>query len=361
MAPADSRALSPFWTLQLIVWPAYGLISFVGALPYVGLAPHLGSVQSVIISKAVFAAAGFLCSSSMRILYRREKYASSWIRIAPVALLLSYSCGLLTTVCSNAARELATGKHLSEAWPGLFGGSLNASAVFLAWSACYFAVRNYHALEKEKRDVLRANALAQQAQLETLRSQVNPHFLFNALTSIHALIREDAQRAQTAVEELSELLRCSLTQSRPAKASLSEEIAVLERYLALERIRFEEKLSVSVEVQPTAGELRIPAFLLHPLLENAIKYGMQTSAMPLKIQLTAERTGNSLRVLVANTGRWVTPDETMSSVMRNGLGLRIVRQRLEQEYPGQHRFECRETEGWVESIISIQAANLESI
>jgi two-component sensor histidine kinase len=361
MAPGDSRALSPFWTLQLVVWPAYGLISFIGALPYVGLAPHLGSVQSVIISKAVFAAAGFLCSSSMRIFYRREKYTSSWIRIAPAAILLSYSCGLLTTICSNAARELATGKHLSEAWPGLFGGSINASAVFLAWSACYFAVRNYHALEKEKRDALRANALAQQAQLETLRSQVNPHFLFNALTSIHALIRENPERAQTAVEELSELLRRSLAPGGTGMAQLSDEIAVLERYLALEKIRFEEKLSVTVDVQPKARELRIPAFLLHPLLENAIKYGMQTSAMPLKIRLTAERKGNSLQVVVANTGRWVTPGETMPSVSRNGLGLRIVRQRLEQEYPGQHQFEFRETEGRVESIISIQHAGFGAI
>ena len=158
MATVDARARSPFWTLQLVVWPAYGLISFIGALPYVGLAPHLGSLRSVIISKAIFAAAGLLCSSSMRVLYQCEKYTSSWIRIAPAALFLSYSCGLLTTVCSNAARELASGKHLSEAWPGLVGGSINASAVFLAWSACYFAVRNYHALEKEKRDALRANA-----------------------------------------------------------------------------------------------------------------------------------------------------------------------------------------------------------
>jgi Histidine kinase len=96
-------------------------------------------------------------------------------------------------------------------------------------------VRNYHALEKEKRDVLRATAPAQQAQLETLRSQVNTHFLFNALTSIHALIRENPARAQTAVEELSELLRRSLAPGGAGMAQLSEEIAVLERYLALER------------------------------------------------------------------------------------------------------------------------------
>jgi two-component system, LytTR family, sensor kinase len=348
------RRVAPFWALQLIAWPAYALVSFVGALPYVGLAPHLDSARSALFSKAAFAAAGLMSSSLMRLFYRREtNRRNPWIRIAPAAILLSYCSGLFASICSNAAREFVNRKHLGEGLPGLFGGAINASAVFLAWSACYLAIHTYQALEKEKRDTLRANALAHQAQLEMLRSQVNPHFLFNALNSVHALVRENPERAQLAVEELADFLRYSLARSKVFKVPLSEEIEILERYLALEKIRFEEKLSVTVDVQPPAREIRVPGFLLHPLLENAIKYGMQTSPMPLQIRVTAVQHGTSLCLSIANTGRWVAPDEGILHGSGTGLGLKMVQQRLEQAYPGHFEFESRQVNGWVENSIVI--------
>ena len=153
------RKIAPFWILQLIGWAAYGLISFVGALPYVGLAPHLDSVKSAFLSKTAFAIAGMVCSSLMRIFYRRESLRGfAWIRIAPVAIVFSYSAGVVAVIVSNVARLIVSGKPFTAGWSQFFGGAINASAVFLAWSACYFAIRGYHELEKEKRGALRANA-----------------------------------------------------------------------------------------------------------------------------------------------------------------------------------------------------------
>jgi hypothetical protein len=353
------RKVGPFWILQLIGWSAYGLISFVGVLPYVGLAPHLNSVKSALLSKAAFAIAGIVCSSVMRIFYRRESLRGfACIRIAPVAILFSYSTGVVAMIASNAARLSASGKPFTGGWSAFFGGAVNASAVFLAWSACYFAIRGYQELEREKRDALGAKALAQQAQFEALRSQVNPHFLFNALNSIHALVRENPSQAQFAVEELSEFLRYSLARGKGLDVQLSEEIEILERYLTIERIRFEEKLCVRVEVVPEARGVRVPGFLLHPLIENAIKFGMQTSAMPLQVRLTAERNASFLRVVVANTGRWVDPQDGAADGSRIRLGMRIVTQRLAQAFPGRHNFQCRERDGWVENIIEIQVARM---
>jgi two-component system LytT family sensor kinase len=154
--------------------------------------------------------------------------------------------------------------------------------------------------------------------------------------------------------------RYSLSQGKTEKVPLSQEIAVLGRYLALEKIRFEEKISVSIEVQSRANDIRVPPFLLHPLLENAVKYGMQTSPMPLQIQLTAIQDGDSLRLAVANTGRWVSAEESILNVSRGGHGLQIVQQRLEQEYPSEHRFESRENNGWVENVIVIPLSGLEA-
>jgi two-component system, LytTR family, sensor kinase len=138
-------------------------------------------------------------------------------------------------------------------------------------------------------------------QRDKLRTVVKCHFLvFNALNSIHALVLESPDRAQIAVEELSEFLRYSLTRSKVFDVPLSEEIEVVERYLALETIRFEDKASVRIDVDPQVKEIHVPGFLLHPLLENSIKYGMQTSPMPLQIRLTAKRERNFLRLFIAS-------------------------------------------------------------
>jgi len=329
--------IAPFWTIQLIGWPAYGLVSFLGVLPYVGLAPHLDSVRSALLSKMAFAATGMVISSALRPWYRRETgRGSSWLRISVWVVVASYVAGTFATLAANAARLFAGGKHSSDGLSAYLGGAVNASAVFLAWSA---------------------SALAHQAQLETLRSQINPHFLFNALNSIHALVGENPTRATTAIEELADFLRYSLACIKVPDVPLCQEIEILERYLGLEKIRFEEKLCAQVHLDATARDIRIPGFLLHPILENAVKYGMQTSAMPLQIHLTAKRSGNSLRVAIANTGHWARSSDDFQSKTRTGLGLQIVRQRLEHRYPGRHEFSCSERNGWVENVIVIQMAN----
>ncbi len=404
---AIAKQIPPFWAVQLVAWPAYGVVSFLGVLPYVGLAPHLDSMRSALATKIAFTLAGFAASSALRIVYRRESMngstrdnnssapparPQSWIRIAAIAIALSYAAGAFATLCSNAAREIVSGIVLGGSWSGFFGGAINASAVFLAWSACYFAVRSYQSAENEKRAALKANALAHQAQLEMLRSQVNPHFLFNALNSIHALVEENPARAQLAVEELSDFLRYSLARTKVSDVPLWEEIEVLERYLSIEKIRFEEKLVVSVDIDARTREIRVPGFLLHPLLENAIKYGMQTSAMPLQIALKAERVNGSLRLAVANTGKWIErengdgrsdqrgkneSDGSEREVLKRGkngtevnergeekrgrgvgagagLGLQIMQQRLEQAFPGRHTFETAQRNGWVENEITIE-------
>src|ERR1700722_2168968 len=251
--------IAPFWTTQLIGWPAYGLVSFLGVLPYVGLAPHLDSVRSALFSKVAFTVAGILISSALRLLYRREgDRGSSWPRITFLSVATSYVAGTLATLVANAARLFAGGKYPGEGLSGYLGGAVNASAVFLAWSACYFAIRTYQELETQKRNTLRASALAHQAQLETLRSQINPHFLFNALNSIHALVGENPARATTAIEELTDFLRYSLACIKVPDVPLCQEIEILERYLGLEKIRFEEKLCAKVHLDATARNVRIP-------------------------------------------------------------------------------------------------------
>jgi LytS/YehU family sensor histidine kinase len=183
-----------------------------------------------------------------------------------------------------------------------------------------------------------------------LRYQLNPHFFFNALNTIGALADENPQRVKTAVRELSGFLRHTLLDEGALDAPLRDEVAAAEHYLAVEKIRFEDDLQGSVDVSPESGRLTVPAFLVLPLVENAVKHGQYTSPRPLRVRVTGTVTDAALVVEVANTGHWrdneIGPDGT-------GTGLDNVRRRLEAQHPDQHRLSITENDGWVRVRIEI--------
>ena len=344
---------SRFWAFQLTGWAAYGLVSLGGALPYVGTASHLDSVRSLVASRIAFVIVGIASTSAVRVVHGRlRRRHTPLVRVVLLVLLSSYLFGIAAVVAANLARYAAGGMYMSG-W-AVFGGTVTASIVFLAWNACYFAVNAHTDMEHERENALRAQAKAQEAQLATLRGQINPHFLFNALNSIQALIAEDHRLAQFAVEKLATLLRYSLRQSNGGTASVSEELDGIGEYLALEKIRFEEKLVVKTEVEPGVEQVQIPGFLFHPLVENAIKHGMQTSDMPLRLSIRAVAHESSLCFEVANTGTWIQQERPREANRSAGIGLQLVRERLALAYPGHHRFERIAGNGWVTQRIEIQ-------
>jgi two-component system LytT family sensor kinase len=152
------------------------------------------------------------------------------------------------------------------------------------------------------------------------------------------------------VTELAAFLRYSLLSSGAAEVTVSDEVESLRRYLALERVRYEERLQVDVRVEPGVESRRLPSFLLHPLAENAVKYGIRTSTPPLRVAVAARAEGSRLVVEVANTGRWCEP---VADPVQNGLGIGLenVRQRLARLYPGRHRFEVGQDDGWVRARV----------
>lgn len=212
-------------------------------------------------------------------------------------------------------------------------------------------------MQKQKARALEATILAQEAHLAMLRYQLNPRFLFNALNSIRALIELDAGRARNMVTALAEFLRYSLLNASASSVALREEMEAIRNYLAIEKIRFGNRLEAVFEIAPAAETYQLPSFLLHPLIENALKYGMQTSASPLKIGLAAQVRNGTLHLEVSNTGSWVSPAENGNDIPGAngmGIGLQNVRQRLQQLFPGKSRFEIRASEGWVRAIIEIE-------
>lgn len=221
------------------------------------------------------------------------------------------------------------------------------------WAFMYLGVTTWRTNQAQQQRMLKLEAQAHEARLQMLRYQLNPHFLFNALNSISALADEDPPRIKAMVNELSGFLRYSLLDPEAALVPLRDELRAIERYLAVEQIRFEEDLVTEVAATPAAAAVRIPAFLLLPLVENAIKYGQQTSPTPLRIRVSGAVEGARLVVTVANTGRWVAPGTAGLPTASTGTGLRNVQQRLEAAYPGTHTLKHAAVEGWVLLIFAI--------
>lgn len=242
----------------------------------------------------------------------------------------------------------------------LIGGGLMDGITLALFSLLFFAVDHWLQLREQREKAREATALAHQAQLQMLRYQLNPHFLFNALNSIRAMILREPERARQIVTELSEFLRYSLN-GRGHESTVGEEMLAIENYLAIQRIRFEEKLAVTVQVDPEAQEFVLPCFLVHPLVENAVKYGMETSEPPLRVEIEIAADGPGLWIRVSNTGRLLPAARAAPGSAQDGTGtgLKNVAQRLELAFPRRHTFSVVERDGWVHAEIGLQPAATE--
>jgi two-component system LytT family sensor kinase len=357
--PGEAAAVQSarrFRLAQAAGWGLFGLISFLGVLPYVGTSPHVASVSVVFVRKFALAASGLLLSFVLkRLCERLRSRETAFISLLPPITGAAFLCSLAATAASNLA-GIAFSERFEMGYHGrdIFAGDITTFAVFLAWAAAYMGFLHYEDLRRARELSLESQALAQEARLETLRYQVQPHFLFNSLNTIQALVEEDAQRASRAVDELAGFLRYSLRKEAGARARLREEIANIQNYLVMEKIRFEENLETEIVADAKALDCAIPTLLLHPLVENAIQYGMRTSAMPLRVRIAAVREDNELRIEVANTGAWAVDSD------RGGhqLGLANVRKRLAVMFPARHTFDSCAEDGWVRVTLTIPAENL---
>jgi two-component system LytT family sensor kinase len=227
----------------------------------------------------------------------------------------------------------------------IWAKAISPSLAMLAWSATWVGASIEQRLQAERERALAAERLAVEARLAMLRYELNPHFLFNALNSVVGAIDESPSRAKQMVRQLAELLRHSLQGSR-SSTTLAEELEVARLYLALEQARFEENLQVELEVSPEVKGWPMPSMLLQPLVENAVKHGMRTGSVPLRVTLRAQQEEGRLRVVVTNNGRLeARPADP------NAVGLRNLRDRL--VHMDGATFELRQRGDQVEAVLGL--------
>lgn len=208
--------------------------------------------------------------------------------------------------------------------------------VYLAWDSY---------AEMQQRDLKAAHLekLLAQARLHTLQTQLHPHFLFNTLNAISAFMEKEPRTARRMMAELGELLRFSLDHADRQEITLAEELDFLENYLNIERMRFEDQLSVEVDAAAETLEALVPGFLLQPLVENAIRHGITTRAAAGRIEVRAARRDGTLSLQVRDDGVGLPAGWRLAE--HGGVGLSNTVARLEHLYPDQHVFRVENAPG----------------
>lgn len=322
--PAGSRA---YWICQILGWGGYCLGYYLAVI-----IPFHDSGPGSILADSVYGIAGFVGTH----LLRSRMRAAGWTEMRPPRLVARLVvAALLVGSLQTAALDgtLWLQGAFASAAPGAAAGILLATAFFSAlligfWLAIYFVVLSIRRRRSAELDTLRSQIVARESQLRSLQQQLNPHFLFNCLNSLRAMIDEDPRRAREMVTELAGLLRAALHTDQRATVTLADELAVVDAYLRLESVRLEERLRVHREIDPAAVSAAFPLLLLQGLVENGVRHGIAPLRTGGELTLRIALAGDRLDVLLTNSG-------TLHPARNGGIGLINARERLRLLY-GEH-------------------------
>jgi signal transduction histidine kinase len=215
------------------------------------------------------------------------------------------------------------------------------------------AFNYYKSFRKGELNAARLRTQLAQSQLEALKMQLQPHFLFNTLHSISALLNKDVDGARTMITRLGDFLRLTLENSGAQEVPLQQEIEFLNGYLEIERIRFQDRLTTNVEIDPAVLDVRVPNLILQPIVENAMRHAIASNSNAGRIEIVASARNGMLRIQVKDNGPGL-PLDAGSSHLKHGVGLANTRARLERLYGSNHRFElANETAGGVVVTLEI--------
>jgi len=271
---------------------------------------------------------GLLCTHLLRIVILRSRaLARSWPGFLSRILLWILFFGMgMTGITHGAALLFAPELLTRDGLPVLLAywvPVVESSVLFCGWVGLYLGIayfRGYHKAEQARLELAEA---VKEAELRVLKSQINPHFLFNSLNTLRALIHQNPEQARDAVTLLADILRAALTINTRQTVSLRQELETVRSYLALEQLRFEERLRVRWTIAPNTLDCPLPPSVLQTLVENALKYGIARRLAGGEIAITAERTADQLRLTITNPGQLGA-----SAAGSTGIGLENTRGRL---------------------------------
>ncbi len=230
------------------------------------------------------------------------------------------------------------------------------SPLILVWFSAYYIWHYVELASKTEIQKAKLESLVKELELKTIKSHINPHFIFNALNSIRALVDENPERARTAITELSNILRSSMQAEKMETVPFERELNIVKDYLALEHIRFEDRLQVEYDIDEDTLDQPVPPMMLQTLVENAIKHGIGKQKSGGTIKVTSDYRDNHHELIVLNTGQ-LNGNGTNS----DGFGLNSTRNRLKLLFGGKATFEIRNTDNdMVEAKVKMPVQEFQS-
>ena len=349
-APPPSRY---YWRTQVLVWTLYGVFNLVMFRAFVPTAA--GTPLWVFGTTSFVIAATALGASHV---LRQLIWRGEWLARAPLALLLRLLlANAVLAVGSVVVIGLVSGLVLPtqaagrgpQGWSAQLGYALNLAVLLSLWAAAYVG---WHYLQRSRRAEIekwRLTAAVREAELNTLRAQLNPHFLFNGLNNIRGLVSEDPERARQALAHLAELLRYVMQHSATPLVPLGQELEIVADYLALEALQLEDRLQYSLDVDPAARAVPLPPLTVQLLVENAIKHGVAPRPAGGWVALTAQLDAAGwLCLTVRSPGRY----HPATAAAGSGLGLRGLRERLAQAFGPAAEFDLANDPATADTVLA---------
>ena len=342
-----------YWSLQLGGWSLYAFLHI-----FLVLVDNRFSVINIL--SILLTAAYFLLSTHI---YRQIVIRVGWlnyrmVKLIPRILLSTFLLGMTWYIFEIGLSYLINNTIIDQDLDPYSILTLVSAAMafYLLWAAIYFL---YHYVDKTNQS-LKYEAAFYEIELNQLKSQLNPHFIFNALNSIRALIDEDPIKSKTAVTQLSNILRNSLVINRRELVKLKDELRTVRDYLALESIRFEERLKINIEIDPKAESCQVPPLMIQTLVENGIKHGISklTSGGNISVKAFID-SKDQLQIEIRNSGQVILDPVQPSS----GYGIENTRRRLNLLFGDKASFgiENENNETVITKITIPQSINYESI
>lgn len=320
-----------FWLLQISGWLAYGLINFLSGYIH-------GKGVHYLYPTIAYAFTAFILTLCLRYIFR-----SIWNRpimlVVSVAIIGTIFAALIFSFFQTLAFEhlYSPIKYSSGFWK-YFKDAPFTAYIFISWTGLYFGINYYLMLQEQTSKTLKATALAHQAQLHMLRYQLNPHFLFNTLNAISTLVLEkNINGANDMLTRLSAFLRYSLINQPDQNVSLERELRAMNLYLEIEKVRFQDRLRLNLDIEDRARAALIPSLLMQPLIENAIKYAIAPNENGGTINLSAKITGDKLCIILKDDGPGMSFNSNHRDKNSSGVGLVNTKERLRQLFGDDHQ------------------------
>ncbi len=326
-----------FWLVYSIAWLPFAASYFSLFVSHLGRSffeAFKGSLFNVVPAALFGAGVVTVCKRLPWSPIHRAKFLSIHALLASTYVIL----WMIAAPFLNAVdQKIEHGLWNYQSGGSFQGGLITALMIYVTIAGIVYAIQTNERLRAEKARATRAENLRTRAELEALRAQLNPHFLFNTLHSLMALVRHNPAAAEDALERLALLLRHTLMTMKDAgDVQLSDELDFVENYLALEHLRLGDRLKIEKRIQPETLDCRLPPLTLQPLIENSIRHAISTQPTGGVLQIKTERRNGFLSVELFDDGPGADVQEVETS---NGIGVKIVRQRLLTRYGDQASFQ----------------------